>query len=109
MEAKKAESMGRMMADLAVDRKDNPSAFTRDQWSAEEGEDDEDGDGDDNDIIDRSTCLTSTPCICLFTHVIVLKTRSVVKALGKGNTSILRRWAAERAARGGLGLVEAVR
>ena len=51
--AKKAESMNRMMADLAVDRERNPAAFENDQWD-EEDEGEDDGDGSDIDIIDRS-------------------------------------------------------
>lgn len=48
--AKKAESMDRMMKDLAIDRARNPAAF-EDRW---EDDDDEDIDAEDNDIIDRS-------------------------------------------------------
>ena len=56
----KEDSMQRMMADLAVDRKRNPAAFANDRWERE-GEDDDDDDGedvdvtgDDPDLIDRS-------------------------------------------------------
>ncbi|KAH8113178.1 hypothetical protein DFH11DRAFT_1603443 [Phellopilus nigrolimitatus] len=56
--AAKADSMQRMMADLAVDRKNNPAAFANDQWDedADNGDEDNDDDGnaEDNDIIDRN-------------------------------------------------------
>lgn len=57
--AKKAESMRRMMADLKVDRAQNPAAFANDRWERQddgdaEGEDDIDVELDDADIIDRS-------------------------------------------------------
>ena len=56
--AKKAESMQRMMADLKVDRAQNPAAFANDRWE-DEGDEEEDVDVDlnDPDIIDRSTLL----------------------------------------------------
>lgn len=40
-----------MMADLSIDRRSNPAAFTNDQW---EDEDDDDDDVEDSEIIDRS-------------------------------------------------------
>lgn len=57
--AKKAESMRRMMADLKVDRAQNPAAFANDRWERQDegdadGEDDVDVELDDADIIDRS-------------------------------------------------------
>ena len=51
--SRKADSMNRMMADLAVDRQRNPEAVANDRWDAEDEEEAEDGDGSDNDIIDR--------------------------------------------------------
>lgn len=56
---KKAESMRRMMADLKVDRAQNPAAFANDRWERQDegdadGEDDVDVELDDADIIDRS-------------------------------------------------------
>ncbi|KAI5116449.1 hypothetical protein M0805_009918 [Coniferiporia weirii] len=62
LEAAKADSMRRMMADLEVDRKRNPAAFANDRWEdnaddadAEyEDNEDEDVDADDADMIDRS-------------------------------------------------------
>jgi len=51
----KADSMNRLMKDLAVDRAQNPDAALRDRWEIEEGEDeDADGEGEDINIIDRS-------------------------------------------------------
>jgi hypothetical protein len=47
----KADSMNRLMKDLAVDRAQNPDAALLDQWEAEE---DEDQEGEDIDIVDRS-------------------------------------------------------
>ena len=47
----KEDSMGRLMADLAVDRARNPNAATADRWDPNEEEDDEDP---DVSIIDRS-------------------------------------------------------
>ncbi|TDL23381.1 hypothetical protein BD410DRAFT_787189 [Rickenella mellea] len=57
--AKKADSVGRMMKDLAVDREQNPGRFSNDRWGPDEDEDgdaeeEDDGDGSDGDIIDRS-------------------------------------------------------
>ena len=50
--------MRRMMADLEVDRKRNPSAFANDRWEDnDDNEVDDDGDGEDNDIIDRSELI----------------------------------------------------
>jgi len=51
--AKKEESMSRLMKDLAVDKKENPDAFT-DRFASDEEDDDEDGDLSDNDNIDRN-------------------------------------------------------
>jgi hypothetical protein len=47
----KADSMNRLMKDLAVDRVQNPDAALQDKWDAEE---DEDQEGGDIDIVDRS-------------------------------------------------------
>ena len=57
--AKKAASMQRMMADLKVDRAQNPAAFANDRWEGDEDDEEEDIDVDlnDPDIIDRSTLL----------------------------------------------------
>ena len=59
--AKKADSVNRLMKDLAVDRAANPGAFENDRWGPDQLEDEEgdgdDGDASDGDIIDRSTTL----------------------------------------------------
>lgn len=47
----KADSMNRLMKDLAVDRLQNPDAALLDKWEAEE---DEDQEGGGLDIVDRS-------------------------------------------------------
>jgi len=47
----KADSMNRLMKDLAVDRVQNPDAALQDKWDAEE---DEDQEGGEIDIVDRS-------------------------------------------------------
>lgn len=52
LEDLKADSMNRLMKDLAVDRAKNPDAAILDQWEAEE--EDEDQEGEEIDIIDRS-------------------------------------------------------
>jgi hypothetical protein len=60
LEAVKAESMSRLMQDLAVDRQD-PDFAARDRWdpNAEDEEDEDDG-GEEN-IIDRCKCLHTAP------------------------------------------------
>ena len=54
LSAKKADSMNRLMKDLSVDRKRNPSTFADKFASDEEGDDDYDAEYNDNDVIDRS-------------------------------------------------------
>ncbi|EJD00547.1 uncharacterized protein FOMMEDRAFT_112096 [Fomitiporia mediterranea MF3/22] len=58
LNAAKEDSMRRMMADLAVDRKRNPAAFANDRWERDDeddaDDDDIDVDANDADIVDRS-------------------------------------------------------
>ncbi|KAK7443493.1 hypothetical protein VKT23_015666 [Stygiomarasmius scandens] len=49
----KADSMNRLMKDLAVDRAKNPEFAARDRWDVD-AEEEEIGDDDDTNIIDRS-------------------------------------------------------
>jgi len=49
----KADSMSRLMKDLAVDRENNPRAFANDRWEGDEDGDDEEDEDDDINIIDR--------------------------------------------------------
>ena len=46
--AKKAATMQRMMADLKVDRAQNPAAFANDRWEDEDDEE-EDGSGEEEE------------------------------------------------------------
>ncbi|OCB87814.1 hypothetical protein A7U60_g5138 [Sanghuangporus baumii] len=58
LNAVKEDSMRRMMADLAVDRKRDPEAFDNDRWEREDDDEDDeedvDVDADDPDLVDRS-------------------------------------------------------
>lgn len=94
--AKKAESMRRMMADLKVDRAQNPAAFANDRWERQDeadadGEDDVDVELDDADIIDRSALLfirlsAELPLLIDFDGTLQTKNASqAMMILGKGS------------------------
>lgn len=102
--AKKAESMRRMMADLKVDRAQNPAAFANDRWERQDegdadGEDDVDVELDDVDIIDRSALFlfirlsAELPLLIDFDRISQTKNDSLVTmTLGRGSISISARF-----------------
>lgn len=95
--AKKAESMRRMMADLKVDRAQNPAAFANDRWERQDegdadGEDDVDVELEDADIIDRSALFlfirlsAELPLLIDFDGTLQTKNASqAMMILGKGS------------------------
>lgn len=68
LQKQKDDSTARMLADLAVDRANNPNLAAQDRWNPEEEEqgDDEEDDGGELNIIDKSASISPSGNSVLF-------------------------------------------